>query len=83
MERTDIAQDDALRKSKGVCEACIMAKMTRLPFKLSNRKTSYSGELVFIDIIPLPVIGSGAFKYFVTFLTTKLSSPPLSRRAEF
>jgi hypothetical protein len=53
---------------KGLCEACILAKMTRRPFKSSSSRTTRVGELILSDIKgPMPITGLGGARYFVTF----------------
>ena len=51
------------------CEVCKLAKHTRLPFVISNSKSSQMFELVHSDVWgPAPVEFYNGFKYFVTFI---------------
>jgi GAG-pre-integrase domain len=51
------------------CDICRLSKQTRLPFSLSNSKTSKIFELIHSDVWgPAPVESYNGFRYFVIFI---------------
>jgi transposase InsO family protein len=70
------ASDKVLNKMMSVtnlnnsnCDICRFSKQTRLPFSLSNSKTTRIFELVHSDVWgPAPIDSYNNFKYYVTFI---------------
>ncbi len=51
------------------CDVCRFSKQTRLPFSLSDSKTSQIFELVHFDVWgPAPINSYNSFRYYVTFI---------------
>jgi Reverse transcriptase (RNA-dependent DNA polymerase)/gag-polypeptide of LTR copia-type/Integrase core domain/GAG-pre-integrase domain len=53
-----------------LCEPCVLAKMTRFPFRRVTPKTTHAGELIFSDLKgPFHVPGiDGGWRYFATYI---------------
>lgn len=64
-----VKADDFEQAGKEVCQPCVQAKQTRIPFPTSTSTTKNPMELVHMDVCgPLPVQSLGGSRYFATFL---------------
>ena len=82
----NVTASDFSRGNKEVCEPCIMAKMHREPFPLSDSKSTGPLQLVHMDVCgPMETPSHGGSRYVATYLDdySKLSVvQPVERKSD-
>ncbi|KAM1900185.1 hypothetical protein ACFX14_029161 [Malus domestica] len=54
--------------TRAFCQSCPLGKSHKLPFRLSNSKSSFPLQLVHSDVWTSPTVSINGFKYYVVFI---------------